>query len=206
MHNIRIERLWVDITRGFGKKWKDFFRILEVHDKLNINLDAHIWLLQHLFLSCINSDAQTWANTWNHHTLARRNESHQSPHNMFLHGTIQNGHRGIQVDETIDDEDYDAFGIDWDDLDNDCMRQHHEEFNSDDGDPSNPFLTNQPDHLSHIEVPDARCPFTLEQLSIFDAQVSALPVLAHHDMISRRLLWIEALNIATNISSSDFYN
>ncbi|KDR82504.1 hypothetical protein GALMADRAFT_47570, partial [Galerina marginata CBS 339.88] len=29
------ERLWVDVTKGFGAKWKTFFDVLEAHDGLN---------------------------------------------------------------------------------------------------------------------------------------------------------------------------
>ncbi|KAF8059320.1 hypothetical protein FPV67DRAFT_1565165 [Lyophyllum atratum] len=199
VHNIRIERLWVDVTRGFGKKWKDFLRILEVHDQLNVDLDAHIWLLQHLFLNAINHDAQTWADTWNHHTLSRRNESHRSPHDMFLCGMIENGQRGVRIGDPIEGEDYAGFGIDWDDIHNDRTRAHHDEFNADDGDPSNPFLSNHPDHFSHIDVPDVRCPFTPEQLMLFEAQLRTNPNAARGDMQSRRLLWIDALDIATAI-------
>jgi hypothetical protein len=62
VHNIRIERLWVDITSGFGKKWHDFFTVLESREGLNTNLDAHIWLIHHLFLQFINHDAP-WPGT-----------------------------------------------------------------------------------------------------------------------------------------------
>ncbi|KAG6914616.1 hypothetical protein DXG01_016286 [Tephrocybe rancida] len=67
VHNIRIKRLWVDVTRGVGKKWKDFFCHLKVHDGLNADLDAHIWLLHYLFLDAINVDLTMWANIWNNH-------------------------------------------------------------------------------------------------------------------------------------------
>ncbi|KAJ6552901.1 hypothetical protein B0H19DRAFT_899411, partial [Mycena capillaripes] len=30
VHNIRIERLWCDVTRGFGRKWSNFFHSLEL--------------------------------------------------------------------------------------------------------------------------------------------------------------------------------
>ena len=57
VHNIRIERLWQDVTRGFGRKWKEFFQQLEVEWGLDPNNDAHIWLLHYLFLEAINEDA-----------------------------------------------------------------------------------------------------------------------------------------------------
>ncbi|KAG2063868.1 hypothetical protein BDR04DRAFT_1036922 [Suillus decipiens] len=37
VHNIRIERLWVDVTNGIGQKWKEFFQTLEAYDNLNVN-------------------------------------------------------------------------------------------------------------------------------------------------------------------------
>ncbi|KAJ6613120.1 hypothetical protein B0H10DRAFT_1951784 [Mycena sp. CBHHK59/15] len=35
VHNTRIERLWYDVTHGFGHKWKKFFTDLEVYHGLN---------------------------------------------------------------------------------------------------------------------------------------------------------------------------
>ncbi|KAJ7752190.1 hypothetical protein DFH07DRAFT_745091, partial [Mycena maculata] len=35
VHNTRIERLWYDVTHGFGKKWKVFFLDLETNHRLN---------------------------------------------------------------------------------------------------------------------------------------------------------------------------
>ncbi|KAJ7136327.1 hypothetical protein C8R43DRAFT_894051, partial [Mycena crocata] len=35
VHNTRIERLWYDVTHGFGKKWKVFFLDLEANHGLN---------------------------------------------------------------------------------------------------------------------------------------------------------------------------
>ncbi|KAG6918593.1 hypothetical protein DXG01_013404 [Tephrocybe rancida] len=198
VHNIRIERLWVDVTRGVGKKWKDFFRHLEVHDGLNADLDAHIWLLHYLFLDAINVDLTMWANIWNNHVLARRHELHRSPNDMFVFGQHENGIRGVLIDESVDDE-YQDFGVDWNEAENPETRRHHDANNMNDGDPMNPFLPHQPDTMSHIEVPDTRCPFTPDELAIFEAHVSALPTLDSMDMHSRRLLWCQVLDIATGM-------
>ena len=54
VHNIRIERLWVDVTQGVGHKWYIFFEDLERSGLLDINNDAHIWLLHFMFLEPIN--------------------------------------------------------------------------------------------------------------------------------------------------------
>ncbi|KAJ7796811.1 hypothetical protein B0H14DRAFT_2390310, partial [Mycena olivaceomarginata] len=74
VNNTRIERLWYDVTHGFGFKWKKFFFDLEVNHGLNPSIAAHIWLLHHLFLHCIDQDAQEWAEAWNSHNLQIRGE------------------------------------------------------------------------------------------------------------------------------------
>ena len=61
VHNTRIERLWYDVTNGFGRKWKIFFMDLEAHHGLNPTIPEHIWLLHYLFLPAIQQDAQDWA-------------------------------------------------------------------------------------------------------------------------------------------------
>jgi hypothetical protein len=76
VHNIRIERLWVDVTRGFGTKWKVFFQMLESNHGLDLDKDAHIWLLHFLFLGYINSDADAWMRAWNMHTLSHQGDRH----------------------------------------------------------------------------------------------------------------------------------
>ena len=48
VHNIRIERLWVDVTAKVGARWASTFRYLEQHMGLDINSANHIWLLHHL--------------------------------------------------------------------------------------------------------------------------------------------------------------
>lgn len=69
VHNTRIERLWYDVTSGFGQKWKNFFADLETNCGLTPNIPAHIWLLHHLFLDAINQDAAEWVQMWNNHVI-----------------------------------------------------------------------------------------------------------------------------------------
>jgi hypothetical protein len=185
--------------------------MLEAHYALNVNLDAHIWLIHHLFLPSINRDAQQWTETWNNHTLARRGDAHRTPANMYVYGMVNNGTRGIQVapedpaDITDDplagetDANYAGYGIDWDDLDIQRIQDHHNQSNVEEGDPINPFLTNQPDRLSHVEVREPRCPFEHHQVQSLDTQLDTLPHRHHTDMQSRRLLWIDSLHIASGM-------
>lgn len=198
VHNICIERLWVDVTRGFGAKWKTFFEVLEAHNQLNIDSDAHLWLLHHLFLNKINDDARAWMSTWNNHTLARHGQTHESPQNMYVQGMVVNGIRGVHVaDEAVDHEEY---GIDWEDLDRHRIRQHHDDANPENHtENENPFIINHPDHLSHVEVPDPHCPFNSEHLRIFEAELQNIPTILSTDMHSHQLTWIQALELATTI-------
>ncbi|KDR72715.1 hypothetical protein GALMADRAFT_73686 [Galerina marginata CBS 339.88] len=204
VHNIRIERLWCDVTRGFGLKWHNFFLELEFACGLNPNLEAHIWLLHFLFLKTIHEDAEDWANVWNNHKLRFDRERTRSPRDMFFFGMIQNGPRGLSVhnqplnDEPI--EDLAHYGVDWEDLDDPNILEHHERFNPDDFDDSNhPFDTHAPNQLSHVEIPKVSCPFDDETLEIFNTQISSLPFFASRNMISCRNLWIHALALCRQL-------
>ncbi|KAI9058753.1 hypothetical protein FKP32DRAFT_1581272 [Trametes sanguinea] len=202
VHNIRIERLWVDVTAGFGHKWKEFFRALEAFHDLNVDNDAHVWLLHHLFLDTINRDAHQWAETWNHHVIARRGERHLSPAQMYIRGLAEHGQRGIRLADLNPDLeqglsnsiDYADYGIDWEDIGNEHIRQHHDIHNPNDGDHANPFLTDHPAHLSHVEVPTYHCPLTSQQLFDLDLWLTSLPCYSRQNMEQCLTLWDAALD------------
>lgn len=190
------------MTKGFGRKWKHLFEILEAQDGLNIDSDAHIWLLHHIFLEKINSDASAWTATWNNHTLSRRGQPHRSPQQMYVHGIVTNGVRGIHLDSGEPAEiNHEEYGIDWEDLDRPVIRRHHETFNPENQvENDNPFIVNHPDRLSHVEVPDARCPFRDDQLHVFNTELQNLPDILSNDEHSLRLIWIRALALATRVA------
>lgn len=201
VHNVRIERLWRDLTTGFGSKWKLFFQKLELYDKLCPDSDDHIWLLHFLFLSAINSDAIAWAEAWNSHVLTIRGERQRSPKDMFVFGMIQNGVRGFDTLNPDGDndivEDLDAYGIDWDDYDEHAILAHHTAENRPDVDVSdlNPFKSHYPHHLSHVEVEEAHGSLNPQQLHYLQLQLEQLPHFQSNSMDSRRLVWIQALAI-----------
>ncbi|KAG6852689.1 hypothetical protein C0991_009875 [Blastosporella zonata] len=200
VHNIRIERLWRDVTLGFGAKWKDFFRGLEVHDGLDINSDAHIWLLHYLFLDDLNQDAMDWANAWNEHVLSIRGERQRSPKDMFVFGMIHNGVRGLEVGaEPSPLIDLSEFGIDWDDYNSHHLREHHDSHNTPDGDPLNPFQMHLPHYLSHVEVPQPASPFSVAHFECFVNHIGPLQAVASRNMISRRQLWTSTLQLCHHI-------
>jgi hypothetical protein len=128
VHNTRIERLWYDITNGFGRKWKSFFMDLEAHHGLDPTRTAHIWLLHHLFLRSVDQDAQEWAQAWNSHKLQIKGQRERSPRDMFFFGMLQEGPRGMTAIAPADDdeiEDYSSYGVDWEVNNDETMMAHY---------------------------------------------------------------------------------
>ncbi|KAJ6599583.1 hypothetical protein B0H10DRAFT_1825356 [Mycena sp. CBHHK59/15] len=197
VHNTRIERLWYDVTHGFGHKWKKFFIELDVHEGLNPRLTAHIWLLHHLFLDSINHDAQEWASAWNSHNLQIRGERTRSPRDMFLFSMLQDGPRGLErvvepVDEVV--EEISTYGIDWDVADDSTLMTHLLHENPQDWSEHNPFAPGL-DSLSHVPCDPPNSPFTDEQIASIDVQLAAEVDLASRNMHVRRLVWRQAIDL-----------
>jgi hypothetical protein len=197
VHNIRIERLWVDVTAGFGRKWKSFFQDLELYDGLDVELDTHIWLIHYLFLTEINADAREWAGAWNSHKLGMRDNRSCSPNEMFFFGMIQEGSRGFDTinDARPSEEDLTDYGIDWEALDDQQIRTHHDQANPVDpeiDDVSNPFQR-VPERFPHVEVEEPWCPLSAVQIDFLDARLNW----NGRNLPSYRLRWIAALDICT---------
>ena len=206
VHNVRIERLWCDLTTGFGSKWKSFFQGLEVNDGLDTDIDDHLWLLHHLFLPCINNDALEWAEAWNNHTIALHGERQRSPKDMFVFGMIEEGPRGLPtlrepVDEDVDD--LASYGVDWDAIDNRRIMEHHNQQRNRLDSGHNPFVTHQPERFTEVLVPEANCPLTINELHWLDGQLEALPYFRSESMDARRLLWVAALDICRQMFESN---
>lgn len=84
MHNTRIERLWVEVGRYFGRPWRAFFFRLERLHHLDRKNPYHLWLLHHLFLDEINADCKSFQEQWNSHPIS--GEGHdESPNVCILH-------------------------------------------------------------------------------------------------------------------------
>ena len=203
VHNIRIERLWVDFTQAVGSKWKTFFQDLEAFCRLQIDLDAHIWLVHYLFLGPLNQDIMAWANSWNNHRMQIPGMGHRSPAELRFFNTLLHGSRG-QPQQMVDSEEEVLsadeileYGIDWEAYDN----RVEQEAEADDPFPQNPFLTHQPERLSYVEVDESRCPFSDRQLVAFQHNISLLPenVRMGNSLEDRKQLFLLALNIAQQI-------
>lgn len=197
VHNTRIERLWYDVTHGFGQKWKNFFTDLEVNHGLNPTQPAHIWLLHHLFLPSIDTDAQEWAQAWNRHNLQIRGERTRSPHDMFLFSMVQDGPRGLErftqpVNEFVSDPQ--TYGIDWQVADDSQLMDHLLRENPQEWEESNPFL-NGPENRSHVACEPPNSPFSPQQIALLDQQLAAAVDCRSRSMGVRRLVWKEAFRI-----------
>ncbi|KAJ7649550.1 hypothetical protein DFH06DRAFT_996413 [Mycena polygramma] len=123
VHNVRIERLWVDITVQLGATWSERFTILELRHGLDINNIAHIWLLHFLFLATINSQLAFFAQSWNQHRIQIRNGPNRSPADMFVFDMLVHGVRGNQLpdEEVLNEEELEVYGIDWEGLRDDNL-------------------------------------------------------------------------------------
>ncbi|KAI0688818.1 hypothetical protein C8Q76DRAFT_772032 [Earliella scabrosa] len=214
VHNIRIERLWVDVTNGFGGKWKAFFLELEHSCGLDADRDDHIWLIHHLFLQAINQDTQEWVECWNAHRLSIRGERAASPRELFMFGMVTHGPRGMShvlnragqpvppaADEVVDD--LATYGVDWDALADPQLMAHHAAHNPGvDTSASLPFATTvatAPAQLSEVTCDPPRCPLTPEEVALLNTHLSRHFDLACRDMMVRRQLWVSALTFCSRL-------
>ncbi|KAF5340735.1 hypothetical protein D9611_007378 [Ephemerocybe angulata] len=201
VHNVRIERLWVDYNTGFTNTWYQFFHDLELSYGLHHENPWHIWLLHHLFLHTINKEAQVWVDIWNLHKM--RGTGSQSPREMFHFGLMRQGMRGIglMVMPTADEAvtDYTQYGVDWGFMN----------LASDGEDPLPPMEAGQPPAagygLGHgeparynevlCEAPD--CSLSDNQLAALDEHVEntfeGLEDVGHGVMELRKGLWATGL-------------
>lgn len=205
VHNTRIERMWYDITHGFGMKWKNFFLDLEVNHGLNPQSSDDRWLLHHLFLHCIQEDADEWTQAWNSHKLQIRGERERSPRDMFLFSMIQDGPRGIvPLPESLEEdiEDPSMYGIDWEDADDPTLMNHLLTENPQDWVEENPFIASTgPPTFSHVPCESPNCPLSPDQVNTFDTTLATRVNIHSRSMEIRRLVWLEAANICRYLLS-----
>ncbi|KAI0682184.1 hypothetical protein BC835DRAFT_1408376 [Cytidiella melzeri] len=207
VHNTRIERLWYDVTTGFGRKWKEFFMDLEANHSLDPSNPHHIWLLHTLFLAAINEEAQQWAHSWNSHKIEIRGERRRSPRDMFFFGMAQEGIRGTMpprdpVEEEVPPQDLPHYGVDWDVIENAPQVMAHRE-DADDIPPNpNPFTgPTIPAQFSAVICEPPNCPFSEEERRTFEQAMARDPLvdLQSHAMPIRRLVWQRARLICATI-------
>src|SRR5882762_3683013 len=153
IHNVRIEHLWVDVTAQVGSKWADFFTLLEPSHGFNINNEAHVWLLHHIFLSRLNQELAFFADSWNHHRIQIRDGPNRSPADMFGFDMLVRGVWGEQVADEVTGEELEVYGVDWEALVDDRFLHSRETNNlTDEGWSSWLGNNGPPNHLNMVEV------------------------------------------------------
>ncbi|KAJ7201021.1 hypothetical protein GGX14DRAFT_371776 [Mycena pura] len=195
VHNIRIERLWVDVTVQVTEHWIYLFEQLELHYGLDVANVAHIWLLHFLFLGTLNSALSFFAEGWNEHTIQIRNAPNRSPVDMFVFDMFTCGVRGDRLppeEENLTQEDLESHGIDWQALHDDEIL-HSQRINNSSRESDNSWVgqAGPPAQLSHVLVDPPAGTLT-------DAEITALANMFSHlvgssDETDVYSLWTQAL-------------
>lgn len=197
VHNIRVERMWVDVTAGFGSKWKIFFQRLQGEFGLDTANNSHIWLLKFLFLPSLNRDAEEWANSWNAHTMDLPDQPASSPEELYFFGLAERGERGIQERNELlaHPEDY---GIDWAELERPAVMSHFLSRNYPRSAGRNPFQPQPPSSFHHLHLEEARCPMQSANVRGMCEQLERHCDLRSRSMDERCRWWIVALEYCQN--------
>jgi hypothetical protein len=182
VHNQRIERLWGDLTKDLGNKWREFFAYLEHHGLLDVDNPLHIWLLHYVFLDLLNCEIRAWVETWNSHKLELRGERDKTPKEMFYLGMMNQGVRGVfpapSEEEAI--AEIAEYGIDWEAAEG--VEGGPEQSNLDIEEPSFPF----------------RDSAELMLRESLDAILTSTGCVGKSDHMSKCLLWEDAVRHVEN--------
>ncbi|KAF9779579.1 hypothetical protein BJ322DRAFT_1013264 [Thelephora terrestris] len=188
VHNSRIERLWYDMTEGFGRKWKEFFYTLEDCHGLEPSDPSHVWLLHLLFLPTINEDALAWAETWNSHKIQLEGERRSSPQQLFTRSSLLDGVHGLPP-QGEEPEDFSLYGVDWEAMEGLGLTDHPED-TAELGD-----RQDRPEWMNEVVCEPPDCPLTDEQVKGLGDELAAVVDTWSRDMDVQRAVWIKAFGI-----------
>ncbi|KAL0562770.1 hypothetical protein V5O48_019309, partial [Marasmius crinis-equi] len=195
VHNVRIERLWVDVRVNISSVWDTNFTDLELNCGLDINNTNHIWLLHLLFLPFINESIEFWRQSWNNHKITMKDSAARSPEDMFGFDMVIQGFRGDAVNDMTPEE-LEIFGVDWEALhDDDVLRAVRENY-ADAEDTSWIGRTGPPppSKLNKVEVHPPPCGLSETQIAQLLHHVANLPCTTRRDDV--RSLWLNGLAFA----------
>lgn len=103
VHNQRIERLWRDIFQQVIHRFYNEFYSLENDRQLDPQNPNHIFILQKVYLSEINTDLNQFVNAWNRHKM--RSERNKTPRQIWLNGMLTNiNSSNTSVQEVFSDQ------------------------------------------------------------------------------------------------------
>jgi len=173
---------------------------LECHHGLDPDNPAHIWLLQHLFLTPINEDVADWARSWNAHKIQLRGERNRSPLDMFMFGMVEDGPWGIanliQEDDTdLDDVDLAQYGVDWEGQDDPVLMDHFYANNPQEtrGGAFEPVTT--PDQLSGVAFDSPNSLLSQQQVATLSQKLVEVIDVTSQSMSIQRVIWQIAFGI-----------
>lgn len=175
--------MWVEVTRDFGSKWKEFFYELEAECGLDPDIPGHVWLLHHLFLDAINEDARQWAEMWNEHKLQIKGGRRRSPREIFFTSLLQDGPRGLQ-------------------LDNANQAIFEQGTSSDRSTTENPFLAGPPS-FSQVNVEAPGCPLNDNESQEFADWLQDRMDVSIRCMAYRKSVWIDALDFCSRLRGNN---
>ncbi|KAJ7453317.1 hypothetical protein B0H11DRAFT_1741447 [Mycena galericulata] len=202
VHNVRIERLWADVTAQIGATWADIFILLEVRHGLNINNASHIWLLHYLFLKQINDQLRFFMEAWNQHQIRIRDGPSRSPADMFGFDMLVRGVRGTDPNPMSEAE-MEVYGVDWEALHDDSLLESRQENNpQDEGSTSWIGRTGPPQTLNEVPVEPPVGPFSAAEIEILNTTLGHLAGAV--DDVAVAHLWTEALILARQIQPDLF--
>jgi hypothetical protein len=172
VHNVRIERLWVDVTVQVGTFWAEMFTQLELRHGLDINNIHHIWLLHHLFLSTINQQLAFFADAWNQHRIQIRDGPNRSPADLFGFDMMVHGVRGDRLPEDLTEEELEVYGVDWEALRDERLLRSQRANNSDrEGWSSWVGRAGPPENLNEVFVEPPAQPLSSDEEQSLDSAI-----------------------------------
>lgn len=205
VHNVRIERLWVDVTAQIGAAWSAAFTALELHHGLDINNVYHLWLLHHLFLPILNQHLSFFAEAWNHHRIQIRNGPNRSPADMFGFDMLVHGVRGDRLydaDTNLTADELEVYGVDWAALNDDHIVQSvRSSAPQSEGATSWIGRAGPPDHLNEVPLFPPATPYT-DGPGDFDARMAVWMQTAGDISISA--IWIYGIALSRSIYGGIF--
>lgn len=205
VHNVRIERLWVDVTAQVGAFWADMFTQLELRHGFDINNANHIWLLHHLFLPIINQQLSFFAQSWNQHRIQIRDGPNRAPADMFGFDMFVHGVRGDQLpaEEQLAEEELEVYGVDWEGLHDERLLQSQRQNNSgNEGWSSWVGHVGPPEHLNEVSVDPPSDSLQTSQVEILDQALQPwYERMEHPDDSDIVALWITALAFSMQMNN-----
>ncbi|TFK18717.1 hypothetical protein FA15DRAFT_683205 [Coprinopsis marcescibilis] len=195
VHNVQIERLWVDVTAQVGSSWYNAFIELEIHYDLDINNPSHIWLLQHLFLQNINQHLAFFAESWNHHRIQIRSGPSRSPADMFGFDMLVHGIRGRQLpvdEQEMTEEELEVYGA------------LQSQSAASEGETSWVGQAGPPQNLNEVSVDPPIGPPQLDLQHIFEIELNQQVELLGEANHTIENLWTTALGTAREVFANGF--